>query len=365
VFGDPRYVFSPSAVDLSNFPVVIPVYPNRAPPGALGPLQSSAPRAPNRPSSLASVALLTVAALATVWCAGAALRPNARRAGRHHAEGHVQGRLPHRRRPQRPPTAGTDAQATALIAREFNCGHDGRERDEVGLARTEAPTSSTSSRRTSFVDYCRRHGLVVIGHNLCWQRPAPLVGPANPSPARKSSPAGPARAAQEPRPDRRPPFPGQGARWDVVNEAIKDGDGQYRESVFLRVLARSISRSPSSGRTRPIPAELYYNDYNLDADDAKARHRDRARQNTIRAQGAPIHGIGLQGHYNLTTPTAAKIDETIQLFADLGLKVMITELDVEAIRDTKITGAIDATTGAPRPMPRRRRARASSPRSRP
>jgi endo-1,4-beta-xylanase len=39
----------------------------------------------------------------------------------------------------------------------------------------------------------------------------------------------------------------------------------------------------------------------------------------------------LQGHYGLDTPSTAQVDETISAFAQLGLKVMITELDVNVL----------------------------------
>jgi GH35 family endo-1,4-beta-xylanase len=139
--------------------------------------------------------------------------------------------------------------------------------------------------------------------------------------------------------------------WDVVNEAINDGNGEYRNSVFYRVIGKEYLPLAFKWAHEADPgAELYYNDYNLDADDAK-RARAVELVKYLRAEGAPITGIGLQGHYNLTTPSAAKIDETIQIFADLGLKVMITELDVEAIHNRNVSGAVDANT-ANRPVPR-------------
>jgi hypothetical protein len=95
-------------------------------------------------------------------------------------------------------------------------------------------------------------------------------------------------------------------------------------------------------------AELYYNDYNLDANDSK-RATAIELVKYLRDNGAVIHGIGMQGHYNLTTPSSAKIDETIGMFAALGLKVHITELDVTAIRGTSVSGAVGFNPNAPAP----------------
>src|SRR5436190_3612667 len=51
------------------------------------------------------------------------------------------------------------------------------------------------------------------------------------------------------------------------------------------------------------------------------------------ADGAPIHGVGIQGHWNSATVPYAAIDKAIADYAELGLKVSISELDV-TIRGT-------------------------------
>jgi hypothetical protein len=102
-------------------------------------------------------------------------------------------------------------------------------------------------------------------------------------------------------------------------------------------------------------AELYYNDYNLDSSIAK-RATAIELIKYLKEQGAPIDGVGLQGHYNLNSPSTARIDETIRMFSELGVKVMITELDVQVNRkaNAAITGAVGVPTeGAPAPTPPR------------
>jgi len=91
-------------------------------------------------------------------------------------------------------------------------------------------------------------------------------------------------------------------------------------------------------------AELYYNDYNLDASDAK-RATTIELVKYLREQGAPIDGIGMQGHYNLNRPSTAKIDETIRMFSELGVKIVVTELDVAVNRDANaaVTGAVGSS----------------------
>jgi len=46
-------------------------------------------------------------------------------------------------------------------------------------------------------------------------------------------------------------------------------------------------------------------------------------------EGAPIHGVGIQGHWSLNT-RIPDVEKAIENYASLGLKVCISELDVTA-----------------------------------
>jgi len=245
----------------------------------------------------------------------------------------------------------TDAQATAFIAREFNCATAENDMKWEGLE--PKPNTFRFEQADKFIDFCREHGLVAIGHNLCWHTQLPSwVSKPEPGQETLTKEVLLARLKNHVQ-TVAAHFKGKVLGWDVVNEAINDGDGEYRNSIFFRLIGTEYIALAFKWAHEADPnAELYYNDYNLDADDAK-RARAIELVKYLREQGAHIDGIGLQGHYNLTTPTAAKIDETIQMFAELGLKVVITELDVEAIRDSRISGAVDANTGGAQPPPRR------------
>jgi GH35 family endo-1,4-beta-xylanase len=243
----------------------------------------------------------------------------------------------------------TDSAMTAFITQQFNCAT--AENDMKWEMTEPKPNVFRFERGDKFIEFCQRHDLVAIGHNLCWHAQLPRWV--------SKPPAGEEKLTKEVLLARLKNhiqtvaghYKGKVRGWDVVNEAINDGDGKYRDSVFLRVIGKEYLPMAFKWAHEADPAaELYYNDYNLDADDAK-RTRAVELVKYLREQGAQIDGIGLQGHYNLTTPSSAKIDETIKIFADLGLKVMITELDVEAIHDRKVSGAVDANA-AERPMPR-------------
>lgn len=117
--------------------------------------------------------------------------------------------------------------------------------------------------------------------------------------------------------------------WDVVNEALND-DGTLRESVFYTTLGEDYLRESFSLAAAADPeAELYYNDYNL----WMPAKRDGAIRmiKKIQASGTKIDGIGMQAHYSTVGPDLADVEAAILAYAELGLKVMFTEMDITAL----------------------------------
>jgi endo-1,4-beta-xylanase len=55
----------------------------------------------------------------------------------------------------------------------------------------------------------------------------------------------------------------------------------------------------------------------------------------LQKEGIKIDGIGIQGHWGLNYPKTEYIEAAIDAYAALGLKVMITELDVDVLPLTK------------------------------
>ncbi|WP_159943407.1 MULTISPECIES: endo-1,4-beta-xylanase [unclassified Nocardiopsis] len=121
-------------------------------------------------------------------------------------------------------------------------------------------------------------------------------------------------------------YRGQIGTWDVVNEPIGD-NAQFRDSVFYRTLGRDfIAQSFRMARAADPNARLFINDYNIDGINAKSdAYYELVRD--LLAQGVPIDGIGLQGHL-ISGQVPSSLQQNIQRFADLGLEVMITELDI-------------------------------------
>ena len=117
--------------------------------------------------------------------------------------------------------------------------------------------------------------------------------------------------------------------WDVVNEAL-DEDGELRDSPWRKIIGDDyIAKAFEFAHAADPQAELYYNDFSLE--DGSKRSGAIALIKKLQAQGVKVSGIGLQGHYGLDTPPIQRVDKTISAFEKLGLKVMITELDVNVL----------------------------------
>ena len=117
--------------------------------------------------------------------------------------------------------------------------------------------------------------------------------------------------------------------WDVLNEAVLD-NGTWRQSPFYKIIGEEFATLAFQFAHEADPdAELYYNDYNT----AIGSKRDgivRLVQG-IQQAGSPIHAVGMQEHHHLQFPPLEEVEKSIKAFAALGVKVMVTEMDVSVL----------------------------------
>lgn len=124
-------------------------------------------------------------------------------------------------------------------------------------------------------------------------------------------------------------YEGKVYSWDVVNEALNE-DGTMRKSVFLSKLGDNFVTEAFRLAQAAAPAtELYYNDYNNEQ--PKKRAGCIALIKKIKDAGVRIDGVGIQGHWHIGRVPFKEIEESILQYAELGLKVMFTELDIEVL----------------------------------
>lgn len=123
-------------------------------------------------------------------------------------------------------------------------------------------------------------------------------------------------------------YKGQCYAWDVVNEAL-DEDGTWRDSIFYQVLGEEyISLAFRVAAEVDPEAKLYYNDYNIEKPGGKVDGALRIVK-MLQDEGIRIDGVGMQAHF--TAGEAPSLDDQISVmesYAELGVEVAITELDV-------------------------------------
>ncbi len=114
--------------------------------------------------------------------------------------------------------------------------------------------------------------------------------------------------------------------WDVVNEAIIK-DGSFRKSKWLKIIGEDyVQKAFEFAREADPEAELYYNEFDYEFG-PKTEGVIRLIQN-LQSNGVRVDGIGIQGHWFLDYPKMDLLEAYIKNLSSLGVKLMITELDV-------------------------------------
>ncbi len=119
--------------------------------------------------------------------------------------------------------------------------------------------------------------------------------------------------------------------WDVVNEALADGDDGYlRESVYSTTTGIDfIETAFRTARQHDPDALLIYNDYNC--------HFPGKRKKLIRLlselkqRGVPVDAYGMQGHFELGDDSLDQLRETFAALRELDIQVVISELDIDVV----------------------------------
>ncbi|MBN6054282.1 endo-1,4-beta-xylanase [Nonomuraea sp. RK-328] len=118
--------------------------------------------------------------------------------------------------------------------------------------------------------------------------------------------------------------------WDVVNEVFDD-NGNLRTSFWYNTLGQGyIADAFRAARAADSDARLCINDYNVEGINAKST----ALYNLVRSlrqDGVPVDCVGFQSHLAIQYGFPGQLQQNLQRFADLGVQVRITELDVRMV----------------------------------
>ena len=181
-----------------------------------------------------------------------------------------------------------------------------------------------------------RDGIKVVGHTLAWHsQSGDFLGILN----KEGNPVTREEAIEQLRDhiyNVAGRYTGQIHSWDVLNEAIRDSvalpeNGDWtqclRDTQWLRSIGPDyVAMAFRFAHEADPEALLYYNDYGLDS--ANKSEIVAAMVADLRSQGVPIHGIGMQGHYNTGT-SLESVRNSLERFSQIeGIVVSVTELDV-------------------------------------
>jgi endo-1,4-beta-xylanase len=173
------------------------------------------------------------------------------------------------------------------------------------------------------VTHAQSQGMTVRGHTLVWYSQLPAwVGGLDATQLRSAMNNHITTVMRH--------YQGKIHSWDVVNEAFQDGNsGARRSSPFQDKLGDGhIEEAFRTARAADPSAKLCYNDYNTDGQNAKS-NAVYAMVRDFKARGVPIDCVGFQSHFNPQSPVPGDYRQNLQRFADLGVDVQITELDIE------------------------------------
>ncbi len=198
-----------------------------------------------------------------------------------------------------------------------------------------------------FVEFGEKHGMFVVGHTLVWHNQTPrwVFQDDKGNAVDRETLLNRLREHIFTVVGR---YKGRIKGWDVVNEALNQ-DGTMRQSPWMKIIGEDyLAKAFQFAREADPSAELYYNDYDLELPAKRKGAVELMKK--LKAGGVPIEAIGLQNHDLLDWPSTADEDATIDAFAKLGLKVNITELDVDVLPRTTKPGADYAVDITPTPQ---------------
>ena len=139
-------------------------------------------------------------------------------------------------------------------------------------------------------------------------------------------------------------YKGKVREWDVVNECLDDNQPAVRTNpegydmkkncVWQQAIGDDYVDSAFVYAHQADPdAELYLNDYGVEL---QGKAKSAAFYNLavrMKNAGIPIDGVGLQCHFSIGDVDSLRLDQTVSRFEEVGLKCIITELDM-GIPDT-------------------------------
>lgn len=221
---------------------------------------------------------------------------------------------------------GKDAQGDALIIQQFNSiSPENVMKWEVIHPRPDAYDFTLADK---YVEFGLKNHMFIVGHNLCWhsQTPAWVFKDEKGNPLTRDALLKRLHDHIQTVVGR---YKGKINSWDVVNEALNE-DGTLRQSQWMKIIGEDyIVKAFQFAHDADPNVQLNYNDYNLET--SAKRKGAITLVKRLQAAGIPIAVVGNQAHLHLDSPSAADEEAAITDLAATGVKVAITELDIDVL----------------------------------
>jgi endo-1,4-beta-xylanase len=223
-------------------------------------------------------------------------------------------------------TSGLDPKAAAIVEKHFNTITSENEMKWSHIH--PAPDNYNFEPADRFVKYGQKNNLTMIGHTLIWHSQIPGWAFLDADGKLLSRDAMLARMKDHiftimGR------YKGKVFGWDVVNEALTD-EGELNKTKWLETIGEDyISKAFEFANEADPNAELYYNDFSLDKPAKRNAVVHLVRQ--LKSKGIRLDGVGIQGHWGMDYPTKKDLDAFIDSIATCGVKVMVTEMDIDIL----------------------------------
>ena len=202
------------------------------------------------------------------------------------------------------------------------------------------PTEDNFSwnRADALVQWCQENNIKVWGHTLAWHAQSGrwfYAASTNEQVSTREASMARLKSHIEAEVGR---YKGKVYGWDVVNEAIDDrpvsGDPEQirRDAWDVAIGPDFINFAFKWAHEADPDALLFYNDYNIEQGAVNNTGKHAASMVLLKRlikEGAPINGVGIQGHWHLDT-NLKDVEKAIEDYESLGLKIGISELDVTA-----------------------------------
>jgi len=247
------------------------------------------------------------------------------------------------------PALSSDAEYAARFAKE--CAILAPENELKWENVHPSPDTFDFTKGDWLVKFARTHGMLFRGHTLVWNQALPqwFKDTVNSQNARQVMLKHINTVVGH--------YAGKIHSWDVVNEAVWPEDNQpqgLRNTPWLQFLGPDYIDIAFRAAAQADPnALLVYNGDRLDhdtPDDETRRVATLKLLERLKSRGTPVQALGIEAHLSgVKKLNPRKLKAFLHDVADLGLKILITELDVEDknlpldtnVRDRTVAGAYE------------------------